>query len=329
VCQERSIEIKQINLVMKARENLLLVSEKGILNFDNEPCSNIPFQNASVNAGDVCWGQVAVIVGKHEVWTFASGEWHQAAATEVKLNCICWTSDRRLLVGTESARLAWLSDGDLEFIDSFDEVPERNLWVTPWGGPPDVRSLAVSSDGTIYANVHVGWIVRSKDGGKTWKNLREGLDMDVHQVAAHPSNPAIVFVATAEGFYLSKDYGETFTHQSNDMPYCYQRACVCFPDRDVYLLSTSRGPHGYAEARVYRSEDEGIHWEPVNGLPEKISNNINTFQIITVGDGNALVIVEDTSMYETNDYGMNWEKVRDDYPRLFGALVITENRRMT
>jgi len=314
---------------MKARENLLLVSEKGILNFNNEPYPNVPFQNVPVNAGDVCGDYVAVIVGKHEVWTFDSGGWYQAAATEVKLNCICWTSDRRLLVGTESARLAWLSDGDLKFIDSFDKVPERNLWKTPWGGPPDVRSLAVSSDGTIYANVHVGWIVRSKDGGKTWKNLREGLDMDVHQVAVHPSNPAIVFTATAEGFYLSKDHGETFTHQSNDMPYCYQRACVCFSERDVYLLSTSRGPHGYAEARVYRSEDEGVHWAPVNGLSEKISNNINTFQIITVGDGNALVIVEDTSIYETNDYGMNWEKVRDDYPKLYGALVIPKGCRIT
>ena len=310
---------------MKAKENLLLLSEKGILNFNNEPYPNVPFQNLSVIAGDVYQDNVAVIVDKHEVWTFTSGEWHQVVTTEIKLNCICWTSDKRLLVGTESARLAWLSDGNLKFIDSFDEVPERKLWNTPWGGPPDVRSLAVSKDGTIYANVHVGWIVRSRDGGKTWKNLREGLDIDVHQVAAHPSNPAIVFAATAEGFYLSKNHGDTFTRQNNDMPYHYERACACFLERDVYLLSTSRGPHEYAEARVYRSEDEGIHWESVNGLPEGISNNINTSQIIIVRDGNALVIVEDTSIYETNDYGMNWEKVRSDFPRLFGALVIPEN----
>ena len=104
---------------MKEKENLLLVSEKGILNSNSEPYPNVPFQGASVNAGEVCGDQVAVIVGKHEVWTYDSGGWYQAAATEIKLNCICWTSDRRLLVGTESARLAWLSDGDLKFIDSF------------------------------------------------------------------------------------------------------------------------------------------------------------------------------------------------------------------
>ncbi|ODS33964.1 MAG: BNR/Asp-box repeat protein [Candidatus Scalindua rubra] len=281
---------------MKDNDNLLLLSEKGILNSDNQPYSNVPFQNVPVVAGDVYRDQVAVIVDKHEVWTFASGEWHRVADAATRLNCIRWTSDKQLLVSTESARLAWLTDGTLKFIDSFDEVPERKLWTTPWGGPPDVRSLAVSKDGTIYANVHVGWIVRSRDGGKTWKNLREGLDMDVHQVAAHPSNPAVVFAATAEGFYLSKDLGETFTRQNDDMPYRYERACACFPDTDVYLLSTSRGPHGYAEARVYRSEDEGIHWKPVNGLPEGINKNINTFQIIIIRDGNAWLLLR-TRLY--------------------------------
>ena len=313
---------------MKAKENLLLLSEEGILNLNNEPFSNVPVQNVSVVAGNVYQDQVAVIVDYHEAWTFASGEWHRAVSTDIRLNCICWTSDKRLLVGTETARLAWLSNGTLKFIDSFDTVPERTLWMTPWGGPPDVRSLAVSKDGTLYANIHVGWIVRSRDGGKTWKNLRDGLEMDVHQVAGHPSDPAIVFAATADGFYLSKDHGERFTRHNNGVPYHYERSCACFSEKDVYLLSTSKGPQEHAQARVYRSEDEGIHWNLVHGLPDRISKNINTFQIIIVRDGNALIIVEDTSIYETNDYGMNWEEVRSDYPNLFGVLVIPEHSRI-
>ena len=30
-------------------------------------------------------------------------------------------------------------------------------------GAPDVRSLAVATDGTIYANIHVGWLARFRD----------------------------------------------------------------------------------------------------------------------------------------------------------------------
>ena len=104
---------------MKAKENLLLLSEEGILHSNNEPHTNVPVQNVSVVAGNVYQDQVAVIVDKHEVWTFVSGKWHQVVSTDIRLNCIWWTSEKRLLVGTETARLAWLSNGTLKFIDSF------------------------------------------------------------------------------------------------------------------------------------------------------------------------------------------------------------------
>ncbi len=311
---------------MRTKEDLCLLSEKGILDGHGEPYPNVPFRNVSVVAGAARQEQLAVIVDKREVWTLSSGKWHQTVATDIKLNCLCWTPEQRLLAGTENARIAWVSKGALEFIDSFDELPERNLWMTPWGGPPDVRSLAMSKDGIIFANVHVGWIVRSKDGGKAWENLRKGLEIDVHQVATHPTNPAIVFAATAEGFFISKNYGETFIHEKSGMPYYYQRACACFLEKDVYLVSTSRGPHDQADARLYRSVDSGKNWQLVKGLPDKIGKNINTYQIIITPDGGALTIVEDTFLFETKDWGKNWETAGNGYPKLYGALVVPGNR---
>ena len=304
-----------------SQETVWLLSEKGILDLSSEPIHDVPFHPTSVIAGDAGQDRLAVITNNHDVWMFAGGTWNQAVSTDVTLNCICCTPNERLLVGTECARLACVADGELNFIDSFDAVPERNLWKTPWGGPPDVRSLAVSTDGTIYANIHVGWIVRSRDNGKTWQNLQERLEMDVHQVAAHPSDPRIVFAATARGFYLSRDRGETFTHQRDGMPYYYQRACACFPERDTYLVSTSRGPHSGVDALLYRSEDAGKNWALVSGLPEHIGENIDTFQIIIVNEAHALVIVDNTALYETHDRGTSWQKV-GDYPRLFSGLVV-------
>lgn len=305
---------------MNTQTTIWLLSAEGILNKNGEPILNVPFQNSSVIAGDVHEDKAAVIVDGHEVWTFSGGEWNQEISTDVTLNCVHWVDGERLLIGTASARLAWLEGGELHFIEGFDAIPERNLWMTPWGGPPDTRSLAVSPDGTIYANIHVGWIARSRDGGLTWKNTREGLEMDVHQVATHPSDPAIVFAATARGYHISSDHGETFTPKPGGMPYLYQRACACFDERDVYLVSTSRGPHGQADALLYRSEDAGENWTLVKGLPENISRNIDTFQIIIVSGARALVIVDNTSLYETDDWGISWQEVGHDYPRLFAAL---------
>jgi hypothetical protein len=64
----------------------------------------------------------------------------------------------------------------------------------------------------------------------------------------------------------------------------------------------------------------------VNGLPDKIGKNINTFQIIITSRGEALAIVEDTSLYVTKDWGGNWEEAGNGYPKLYGALVVPGNR---
>ena len=305
---------------MPQNETIWLLSEQGILALDGNPVPSGPFDPAPVIAGDVNSNRAAVVVDHREVWTFEAGAWSRAVAAPVKLNCVRWTGEK-LLVGTAGARLAWITDDKLDYIAGFDGVPERKLWKTPWGGPPDVRSLAVSPDGTLYVNIHVGWIVRSRDGGQTWQNLREGLDMDVHQVAAHPTKPAVVIAATARGFYYSRDHGDTFAHRGEGMPYLYQRACAGFPDRDAYLVSTSRGPHGQADALLYRSEDAGQTWAQVNGLPDGIEANIDTHQIVITGPRHALVIVENKDLYETRDAGENWRKT-GAYPRLFGAMVL-------
>jgi len=303
------------------QKTIRLLSEKGILDLNGRPLADVPFQGKRVTAGDVSKEKAAVIVDKHEVWGFSEGKWTKELSTDIKLNCLCRSLDGRLLIGTERACLAWVKDGELDFVKSFDDVPERKEWYTPWGGPPDVRSLAVATDGTIYADVHVGWIVRSMDGGKTWKNLQEGLDIDVHQVAVHPHKPEIVFAATANGFYISRDHGNTFVRQGNGMPYYYQRACACFADEDLYLVSTSRGPHGQADALLYHSEDGGRKWSAAKGLPGNISKNIDTFHITPIGEAKALVIIDDTALYETNDWGVNWREVGCDYPRLYGIIL--------
>ncbi|MCH2508506.1 MAG: hypothetical protein MK035_08570, partial [Dehalococcoidia bacterium] len=133
-----------------------------------------------------------------------------------------------------------------------------------------MRSLAVATDGTIYANIHVGWIACSRDAGGTWRVLQEGLEMNVHQVVTYLSNPSAVIAATASGFYLSDDHGCTFTCQSNGIVCRYQRACACFFDADIDLVATSMGPDSCAGAQLYRSENAGRDWELVAGLPKNI-----------------------------------------------------------
>lgn len=306
---------------MDRKRSIWLLSEKGILDHDGIPLPNVPFHNECVNAADAHGSMAAVIVNRNQLWTLQRDKWKREVSSDFKLNCVCFVGSGNILVGTENARLAWINNGRLNFIESFDLIDERHLWYTPWGGPPDVRSLAVSNDDTIYANIHVGWIARSKDCGKTWKMLKNHLDIDVHQVFVHPKKPKIVFAATANGFYISNDCGETFSLRWREKPFNYQRACICFAERDIYLTSVSRGPHGQADASLHKSENCGKTWNRVNGLPDKIADNIDTFQIAVVNGGRAFVIVNNSSLYETDNWGEDWHQIGHNYPRLFGLLA--------
>jgi hypothetical protein len=290
---------------MTIMDSIWLLSDIGILDSTGNTVDHQPFSGRLVNAGASTATKRAVIVDRSEVWVFSDNLWTCVAKSGIKLLCLAWTPDGDLLVGTEKARLAVCEDGGLVFSESFDSIPDREDWLTPWGGPPDSRSIAVSTDGTIYVNIHVGWIMRSLDGGYSWENMR-GMEMDVHQVDCSSADPAIVFVATANGFYFSENHGDTFFRQTSPMPYHYQRACACLSEKDVYLTSTSKGPRSDCDALLYWSEDSGATWTQCVGLPEGIKGNINTYQIVVTGSTTALVIIDDRELYATDDCGKTW-----------------------
>lgn len=300
--------------------DVLLLTDRGLRTTSGDEALGFPEPGASLTAGASRGGTIAVVADGRVVWRRERGRWRKEASSPVRVNCLAWSAEGRLLAGTEAARVAWIHDGDVRFLESFDGVPERPEWDTPWGGPADVRSLAVSTDGTLYANVHVGWIVASRDGGATWRSLQDGLDKDVHMVAAHPTRPEVVFAATAEGFHMSSDHGTRFVARTKGMPYYYQRAVAAFPDRDVYLASTARHDGG-AGASLYRSEDEGRHWSRVGGLPDTIDRNINTHQVVCLEDGRGCAVVRDEALYETVDYGKTWRRTEIGFPPIHTLLV--------
>ena len=97
-------------------------------------------------------------------------------------------------------------------IDGFDSVAERDAWFAGSAivngqrlGPPlGIRSVAANSNGSIlFANVHVGGIPRSMDGGRTWQPTMD-INSGVHEVRAHPANPDVV-IAAAIGLCISRN----------------------------------------------------------------------------------------------------------------------------
>ena len=210
-----------------------------------------------------------------------------------------------VLVGTAQARLAVIRDGTVTMLRSFDEAEGREAWYTPWGGPPDTRSLAGSADGTLFANVHVGGILRAETPDGVWSPTID-IDADVHEVLTDPFDPGHVVAATARGLAESRDEGGTwrFAREGLDAPYA--RAVAL--DGDRLYLSASTGPRG-GRAGVYRREPGSAFFEKCGGgLPEWFGGNVDSHRLAAAG-GTALFGTEDGNVFLSEDGGDSWGKV--------------------
>ncbi|MBI3974947.1 MAG: hypothetical protein HY334_00985, partial [Armatimonadetes bacterium] len=166
----------------------------------------------------VAW---AILNGREIRRSEGNTAWHVVAQVEArKANCLLPT-DSGLFVGTSEAHLLRLRDGGLESVNSFDRIEGRDEWFTPWGGPPATRSLSAGPTGTLYANIHVGRVARSTDGGSTWRPTMD-IGADVHQVLAHPADAALVLAASAVGLGISSDGGATWTFRRAGLHATYQ-----------------------------------------------------------------------------------------------------------
>lgn len=122
-------------------------------------------------------------------------------------------------------------------------------------GPPlGIRSITATPDGAVLlANVHVGGVPRSTDGGVTWQPTI-GVDSDVHEVRAHPSRPGVVMAAAAIGLCASRDGGVTWDVEQEGLHASYCSA-VAFAGADV-LVSASVD-HFAAQGAIYRRGVDG------------------------------------------------------------------------
>lgn len=220
-----------------------------------------------------------------------------------------------LLAGTAGAGLVRLDGDRLVAVEGFRRAPGRADWYTPWGGPPDTRSLAAAlpgvrsalPDGTWYANVHVGGVLRSTDAGATWEPTID-LDDDVHEVV---TAGGLVLAAAAYGLAVSGDAGATWQWRTDGLHARYARAVTVVGE--TVLVSVSQGPGG-GQAAVYRGGvgREGALTRCRAGLPEWFTGNIDTGCLAT--DGSGVALADGGTVFHSEDAGRTWQLLAEGLP---------------
>ena len=206
------------------------------------------------------------------------GQSWRAVSTGLTLPHVRWlaydpnVSDAEF-AGTEPAGIFVSRDGaeTWQTCPEVADLRDAHGWFLPYSPEAGcVRGFAFHGR-RVYAAVEVGGVLRSDDGGDTWR-LAGGssgnpdfgravpanfVHADVHSIAVYPTSPDLVFAPTGGGFYGSSDGGNSWACLYSP---CYCRAVWLDPHDPDHLIigpanSVSRG------GRIEESRDGGHTWQ--------------------------------------------------------------------
>lgn len=232
------------------------------------------------------------------------GDWREVAVSDERLTSLCPTGGGAF-VGTAAGTLLRLGEGRLVPVETFAAIDGRDDWHAVGSSQPYVRSISVTADArAVLANVHVGGIPRSGNGGATWKPTIE-VEADVHQVLAHPTDPKLVVAAAAVGFAQSRDAGATWDVETEGLHATYCRA-VAFLEEAV-LVTASDGARTERGAVYRRSLDGGAFTRCADGLPEWLPSNVDSG---CLDARRSIAAFADTEgVYLSDDSGSTWQRI--------------------
>jgi photosystem II stability/assembly factor-like uncharacterized protein len=168
------------------------------------------------------------------------------------------------------------------------------------------KPYAFSSGGPACA------VMKSSDGGKTWRKIQKGITADTIGRAAiaispsAPENMVAIIESKKTSLYISSDAGETWKEQSADDNVCA---------RPFYFSTVVIDPQD--GKRVYRpafgfsySEDGGFSWVRAQNSSGWLHSDMHALWI-DPKDNSHLYVGTDGGVYMSVDKGNNWIFLND------------------
>lgn len=301
----------------------------GVFILDSDGLSHeLPKRTVRGLSDDLAGGAFAVVDEHHLFRRELTGQWHCVASSGYVLS-VTFAVEHKVYVGTDDARVLVLDDqGKLNQIDCFDSIHGRDSWFAGTAivdgkevGPPlGIRSLSGSVNGCIFANVHIGGIPRSVDGGVTWEPTID-VGFDAHEVRVSPSNTNLVVAATASGLCISWDGGESWSVQSAGLhaPYC---SAIAVTAEHIFVAASEN--HFSPQGAIYRRSVVPFrdHLEKVGaGLPDWLAGIVDTSCIASSSDEMALASAR-RELFTSVDAGRNWIKRDETVAGISSVLIV-------
>lgn len=188
-----------------------------------------------------------------------------------------------------------------------------------------VDALAVAADGTVWAGAvsepssdlasHYNSLLRSRDGGATWEDLRpEGhLGLEVSGIVPLPSSPETVYVSVYGGVFKTEDGGDTWMLQSQGLRWGEALFDIAVaPSRSSTLYTVGLGSPlcdnspDCAQSVIFRSTDSGDTWGRT-GLKVPQFEAWGTLLVHPTKPGT--VWVGGPGLFRSTDSGASWKRL--------------------
>jgi photosystem II stability/assembly factor-like uncharacterized protein len=195
-----------------------------------------------------------------------------------------------------------------------------------WSFPPrpqthHVRWIEadVSTADRVFVAIEAGALVRTVDGGRTWRDRVSGGPYDTHTAATHPLAPGRIYSAAGDGYFESTDAGDSWRSPEDGLHHRYLVAVAVDPaDPDTVVVSATDGPFvAYrpqsAEAYVYRRTG-GNRWEQaMSGLPGARGTTASRFGTDASEPG-VIYAANNRGLFRSDDAGRTWKALDVPWP---------------
>src|SRR6185295_515916 len=146
--------------------------------------------------------------------------------TAVAVSHAEWAGFGILYAGTEPSAVFRSDTGGDSWVDlaGLRVLPSSDTWsFPPRPHTHHVRWIEtdVSIADRLFVAIEAGALVRTFDGGQTWRDRVRGGPYDTHTAATHPLAPGRIYSAAGDGYFESADAGYSWRSPEDGLKHLY------------------------------------------------------------------------------------------------------------
>jgi photosystem II stability/assembly factor-like uncharacterized protein len=195
-----------------------------------------------------------------------------------------------------------------------------------WSFPPRPRThhvrwieADVSVADRVFVAIEAGALVRTFDGGQSWRDRVRSGPYDTHTAVTHPLAPGRIYSAAGDGYFESTDAGDSWRSPEDGLKHLYLVGVAVDPaEPDTVVVSATDGPGSAywprrAEAYVYQKTGLKRWEQAMSGLPEAKGTTVSRFAT-HAGEPGVIYAANNRGLFRSDDAGRSWKVLDIPWP---------------